>query len=45
MCCLKYENDDYEEAKALMPDVGTQVKTPDGPGRVVGLIFLNACFR
>ena len=22
MCCLKYENDDYETAKELMPDMG-----------------------
>lgn len=41
MCCLKYENDDYEEAKALMPDVGTRVDTPQGPGKVVGLNLLE----
>ena len=41
MCCLKYENDDYEEAKALMPDVGTRIDTPEGPGRVVGLNLLE----
>jgi len=41
MCCLKYENDDYEEAKALMPDIGTRVDTPQGPGKVVGLNLLE----
>jgi cell fate regulator YaaT (PSP1 superfamily) len=41
MCCLKYENDEYEEAKALMPDIGTRIQTPDGPGKVVGLNLLE----
>lgn len=34
MCCLKYENDVYMELKKGMPDVGEQVKTPDGMGKV-----------
>jgi cell fate regulator YaaT (PSP1 superfamily) len=41
MCCLKYENDDYEEAKKLMPDIGARIETPEGPGRVVGLNLLE----
>ena len=41
MCCLKYENDAYEEAKSLMPDLGKQVVTPDGVGKVVGLNLLE----
>ncbi|HEX5565173.1 MAG TPA: regulatory iron-sulfur-containing complex subunit RicT, partial [Sporosarcina sp.] len=41
MCCLKYENDEYEEAKALMPDIGERVLTPEGPGKVVGLNLLE----
>ncbi|ARD48436.1 stage 0 sporulation family protein [Sporosarcina sp. P33] len=41
MCCLKYENDAYEEAKAQMPDLGKQVATPDGIGKVVGLNLLE----
>ena len=41
MCCLKYENDDYEEAKTLMPDIGTRIETPEGPGKVVGLNLLE----
>lgn len=35
MCCLKYEQDVYEELNALAPPYGTQVKTPDGKGMVV----------
>ncbi|MDS9473311.1 stage 0 sporulation family protein [Sporosarcina pasteurii] len=41
MCCLKYENDEYEEAKRQMPDIGTQIDTPEGPGKVVGLNLLE----
>lgn len=41
MCCLKYENDTYVEAKKKMPDVGSQVTTPDGDGRVIVLNLLE----
>lgn len=37
MCCLKYENDVYEEAKAEYPDVGTQVTSPDGEGKIINI--------
>ena len=26
MCCLKYENDYYEEVRAQLPDIGKQLK-------------------
>ncbi len=35
-CCLAYESAQYHEAKALLPRRGTQVKTPDGVGIVIG---------
>lgn len=35
MCCLKYENDVYQDLKRGMPEQGEKVKTPDGIGRVV----------
>lgn len=41
MCCLKYENDAYESAKRLLPDLGEKVKTTHGIGRVVGLNILE----
>ncbi|KGP71524.1 PSP1 domain-containing protein [Pontibacillus yanchengensis] len=41
MCCLKYENDDYETAKKELPDIGEDIKTPHGTGRVVGLNILE----
>lgn len=36
MCCLKFENEAYELAKAAFPEYGTRVVTSDGDGRVVG---------
>ena len=41
MCCLKYENDYYEEARAQLPDVGDVIETPEGNGKVVGLNILD----
>ncbi|QST00113.1 MULTISPECIES: PSP1 domain-containing protein [Pontibacillus] len=41
MCCLKYENDDYETAKKELPDIGEDIRTPQGPGKVVGLNILE----
>ena len=32
MCCLKYEQDQYEAIRKKMPKVGKEVITPDGPG-------------
>lgn len=41
MCCLKYENDEYEAARKELPDYGKEVITPDGKARVVGLNLLS----
>jgi cell fate regulator YaaT (PSP1 superfamily) len=41
MCCLKYENDEYEQAKEALPDIGETVKTPYGIGKVTGLNILE----
>ncbi len=35
MCCLKYEQDTYEEMNVGMPGQGSTVRTPDGEGTVV----------
>ncbi|MHC5269778.1 PSP1 domain-containing protein [Enterococcus sp. LJL98] len=45
MCCLKYENDEYEVAKRELPDYGTEVMTPDGRGRIVGLNLLSRVLK
>lgn len=41
MCCLKYENDVYEEAKRDLPDIGEEMVTSHGKGKVVGLNILE----
>lgn len=41
MCCLKYENDGYETAKKQLPDLGEEITTAYGRGKVVGLNILE----
>ncbi|GFN21723.1 PSP1 domain-containing protein [Thermanaeromonas sp. C210] len=41
MCCLRFENNIYEEAKPLFPEVGDRVRTPAGEGKVTGLNILR----
>lgn len=45
MCCLKYENDSYEEAKKQLPDVGEEIHTSFGSGKVVGLNILETLIQ
>jgi cell fate regulator YaaT (PSP1 superfamily) len=35
MCCLRFENDSYAALKKSLPRLGSNVKTPDGIGRVI----------
>ena len=37
LCCLSYENDNYIQAKQSMPQIGTMLNTPSGPGKVVSV--------
>ncbi|MCR4420350.1 MAG: stage 0 sporulation family protein [Clostridia bacterium] len=37
MCCLRFENDLYEEARNGYPEIGQRVLLESGPGRVVGI--------
>ena len=41
MCCLKYEQEVYEEKSAKLPKIGAIVKTPDGEGEVCGIETLK----
>jgi len=41
MCCLKYEQDVYEELLSLTPKVGAYVDTPDGKGTVIDANILT----
>ena len=45
MCCLKYENDIYNELKKGMPNVGERVRTPDGVGVVTDINILENLVR
>ena len=41
MCCLKYEQEVYEEKLQRLPNVGAIVDTPDGKGEVDGVETLK----
>ena len=41
MCCLKFENDVYTDLRKNMPEVGEQVRTPEGLGKVVDTTILE----
>ncbi len=41
MCCLKYEQDQYEATRKKMPKVGKEVITPDGTGVVWDLNIIK----
>ncbi len=41
MCCLKYEQDTYEEIRKTMPKEGKEVMTPDGVGVVCELKIIT----
>ena len=41
MCCLKYEQDQYEKTRKRMPRVGREVETTDGSGIVTDLNILK----
>lgn len=45
MCCLKYEQDSYEELLKVTPKVGAVVKTADGRGVVEDLNLLTGKLR
>ena len=41
MCCLKYEQNAYEDAAKRMPKAESFVQTPDGPGNVKSIDLLR----
>ena len=45
MCCLKYEQDSYEELLRTTPKTGAIVKTPDGKGVVEDVNLLTGKLR
>ena len=45
MCCLKYENEVYEEKLKNLPNIGAIVKTADGEGEVDNIETLKEVVR
>lgn len=45
MCCLKYEQDSYEDLLKHTPKIGAYVKTNEGNGTVVDLNLLTGILR
>lgn len=45
MCCLKYEQEAYEDLIRTTPRVGTEVDTPAGPGTVSDVSLISGKLR
>jgi len=45
MCCLKYEQNAYEELQRITPRVGSTVDTPDGRGTVTETTMLKGLVK
>ena len=45
MCCLKYEQDQYETTRKRMPRVGREIITPDGTGSINAINVLEETVR
>ena len=45
MCCLKYEQEVYEEKLSRLPKIGAIVKTADGEGEVCGVETLKETIK
>ncbi len=45
MCCLKYEQDNYEQTRKRMPKVGKEVIVPDGKGVVWDINVIKETVR
>ncbi len=45
MCCLKYEEDAYEEILSRVPKVGAIVETPEGQGTVMEINLLKELLK
>lgn len=41
LCCLSYENEQYRQAKRILPRLGNTVSTPEGVGTVISLQVLK----
>ncbi|MDR2396054.1 MAG: stage 0 sporulation protein [Endomicrobium sp.] len=37
MCCIAYENDTYKNIKQFLPELGSNILTPEGKGKLVAI--------
>ena len=45
LCCIKYEDETYKQARLNLPDIGDTVKTSEGIGKVIGLDILKGLIQ
>lgn len=45
LCCLKYEDNDYYDARNIMPALGSMIDTDNGTGRVVAVDLLKLTYK
>jgi len=45
LCCLKYENENYNEYKKGLPDVGNKIDTDYGVGKVISVDVFNRKYK
>ena len=45
LCCLKYENENYNEYKKGLPDVGSKIETENGIGKVISVDIFNRKYK
>ena len=45
LCCLKYEDEQYKEAKKNIPSVGKKIIVEEGEGTVTSIDILNGNFK
>ena len=44
-CCLRYEEQTYEQLRRLLPRVGSRVRTPEGEGVVLETVILTQLIK
>ena len=45
LCCLKYENDNYTKSKEQLKNVGDEIKTKEGNGKIISVDILSRKYK
>ena len=45
LCCLKYENDNYNEYKKNLPNVGSKLKLDNREGKVISVDVFGQSYK